>query len=392
MPFEFKFPDVGEGIREGKIISWLVEEKQFVEVDHPILKVETDKAVVEITSPKRGKILKILKKEGEIVNVGEVLVIIETEEPKKEKITELKEPKEKIVQERETLPPLATPRIRQMAREMGLDISKIKGTGKGGRITEEDLKRAKEGEKIIIEEKKIEEKLEKKVLKISTLRKTIAKNMSNVHREVPMVWHMDEADVEKLYEIYQKLKAVFEEKYNLNLTIFPLFIKFLIPVLKKYPIFNSTFSFEKEEIYLNNEINIGFAVATLEGLIVPVIKNTEKKNLVEITKNLLELKERALSRKITLEEMHNSTFTITNIGPIGGVFATPLINLPNVAILGIHKIEEKVVPYQGNIVIRKKINFTIGFDHRIIDGAEAAYFLNDYINFIENPELLFLEV
>lgn len=387
MPFEFKFPDVGEGIREGKIINWLVEEKQFVEVDQPILKVETDKAVAEITSPKKGKILKILKKEGEIVNVGEVLVIIETEEQKKEVITKTKELEEKNVQKSEVLPPLATPKIRQMAREMGLDISKIRGTGKGGRITEEDLKRAKEGEEIIIEEK-----IEKKVLKISHLRKTIAKNMSNVHREVPMVWHMDEADVEKLYEIYQKLKPLFQKKYNFNFTIFPLLIKLLIPVLKKYPIFNSTFNLEKEEIYLNEEINIGFAVATSEGLIVPVIKGVEKKNLIEITKNLLELKEKAQSRKITLEEIHNSTFTITNIGPIGGIFATPLINLPNVAILGIHKIEEKVVPFQGNIFIRKKINLTIGFDHRIIDGAEAAYFLNDYINLIENPELLIMEV
>jgi pyruvate dehydrogenase E2 component (dihydrolipoamide acetyltransferase) len=425
MSFEFKFPDVGEGIHEGTIVKWHVKIGQKVKEDQHIVSVETDKAVVEIPSPKTGTILKINFKEGEIIKVGQVLVVIGESSKvyskleKKEIIVNIKpEPKEKrsvsVVGDLEEAPEdeievkpqkliakeqysktakvLATLKVRKLAKDKNIDLSSITGTGPEGRITEKDLSSVQPSEAIsktsvIKHVRKYDFYGFVDRVPLAGVRKVIADRMVNSVKKIPHVSHMDFADVTKLAEIRSKEKEKLE-KENIKLTFMPFIIKAVIESLKEHPYLNAALDEENNEIIIKKYYNIGFAVDTEVGLMVPVIKIADNKKIIDIAKDLENLANLARERKIDLGDLKGSTFTITNIGRLGGMYATPIINYPESAILALGRIQDSVLAVNKEIKIRKILPFTVTFDHRILDGAEAARFANKLKEILENPEEL----
>src|SRR3989338_4149704 len=367
MATQFKFPDVGEGIHEGHIVSWLVKEEDLVKEDQVLVKVETDKAVVELPSPAAGKILKIYFKAGDIVKVGQVLVDIGSEV-------------EKIKPQKEI------PKVRKLAKEMNIDLSTIQGSGKQGEIVESDLKKEPSIQKQIQVTKKYDMYGYVDRIPLQGLRAQIKINMEK-QAAIPIVTHMDEIDVTVLGNIREKEKKKYKD---IKLTFLPYIIKAVIGSLKENKLLNA--SLEQDAIVLKKYYNIGIAVATEEGLIVPVVKGAEKKSLLDIAKEIQKLSEQARQRTLDLMDIKGSTFTITNIGSIGGRFATPMLNIGESAILALGKIYEKPLVINGKIQIRKVLPVSIAFDHRILDGAHAALFTNKMKEYLEDPDQLMLEL
>nr|MBI4157153.1 2-oxo acid dehydrogenase subunit E2 [Candidatus Woesearchaeota archaeon] len=404
--FEFKFPDIGEGITEGHLLKWKVKVGDKVKQDQNLAEIETDKAVADIPSPVSGTVLKLHFKEHETIKVGDILITIADKgekEIKKEAIKksvsvvgELEEseeeiPKVKQVEQTSMGKILALPSVRKLAKDLNLDLAEINGSGKNGMITKSDIENlAKQ------ENKKTEIKIVKKYdfygyverIPLQGIRKTIAKNMSQSYSTIPHVTHTDEADVTELVKLREKEKLN-AEKRNIKLTFLPFIMKAIILSLKNHPYVNS--SLEQEEIILKKYYNIGFAVDTPDGLLVPVIKNADSKSILEIAKEIDELAEKAKTRKIDLGDLKGSTFTITNVGSLGGIYSTPIINYPECAILALGKIKKQPKIIDFNIRIRDVLPLSFTFDHRIIDGAEAAKFVNDMIKMLEDPDLLLLE-
>ena len=383
MSFDFVLPDLGEGITEGEIRRWLVKEGDSVNEHQAILEVETDKAVVEVPSPKKGFVQKIRKLEGEIAKVGDVLLTIA------ESLEEKKEEKKSFgvvgrLPEAEDI--LATPAVRSLAKRLGVDIEKVKSTGLMGRITEEDVVKASGGGKDITKDQygSVER------VTIKGLRRSIAKNLLASMRTAAFVTGMDDADVSALWRLREKEKKTALSK-GIRLTFLPFLMKAVQHALKEHPMLNASVDEAGEEIVVKKYYNIGVAVDTSEGLMVPVVKDVDKKTILELAKELQELSEKAKERKIKLDELKGSTFTISNFGSFGGTYATPIINYPDVAILGTGKISDRPWVKDGQIVIRKIISLSLTFDHRVIDGAEAAQFLNKIIGYLEDPDSIFIE-
>jgi len=401
MPTHFKFPDVGEGITEGEVVKWEVKEGDKVQEHQPIVKIETDKAIVEIPSPRSGTILRVYHKEGDTVKVGETLVTIgepgETFERPEGPPTRpaavsvvgvLEEAPERLAKV------LATPATRRLAKELGVDISQVTGTGLEGRITEDDVRRFAEEKGKRLEVVKIARKYDLygyiEAVPMKGVRKSAAKRLTESARTAVHVTHMDEADVTELVKIREREKAV-AQKDGINLTYIPFVVKAVIAALKQYPYLNSTVDDENEEIILKKYYNIGVAVDTEDGLIVPVIKAADEKSILKIAQEIQSLAEKTRARQVDLADLKGGTFTITNIGFIGGTHATPIINYPETAILAMGRILEKPVVLNGKIVVRKIMPLSLSFDHRVIDGAMAARFVKAIIKYLEDPSLLLLE-
>ncbi len=407
MAHVFNFPDVGEGIHEGRVVEWLVAEGETVAEDQPLLKVETDKAVVELPSPNAGTVLMLHVPADSAIEVGDALVTIgEAGEALPESGRKKDSPKlVEVPAVAEVTPvapvsgkrrPLATPRTRALARKLGVDLEAIQGSGSGGRITDEDVQRAAEspatpvapGSTAVpagVAEVTADGEVER--IPVSHLRKTIAGAMRASKQISAHVTHVEEADVTDLFEHYRTVKASVEADGG-RFTLLPFFIKALVTVLNDHPIFNASVDEERGEILLKKYYNIGIAVDTPEGLIVPVIKDADRKDMVELAAEIVDLAGRARERKLRLDELRGGSCTITNIGPLGGVFATPIINQPELAIVGLHKIQDRPVVVDGEIVIRKMMYMSISFDHRWIDGAEGARFMTDMVNLVSKPGLL----
>ena len=420
MPFNFVLPDLGEGITEGEIRKWVVKEGDLVEEHQTVLEMETDKAVVEVPSPKKGKVLKINKEEGETAKVGEVLLVIagegeaaepqqreeepkpkqeaakpeeEAPGPKEEEVKRVGEEKGKSVSVVGVLPEeeeevLATPAVRAMAREKGVKLEGIKGSGPGGSITKDDVTgaAARGGAGKAAPDKFGD--VERKPLK--GLRRTIAKNLTASQNITAFVTGMEEADITELWDLREREKKGLLEK-GVHLTFLPFFIKAVLHALAEHPYLNASIDDEREEIVLKKYYHIGVAVDTPDGLMVPVIKEAAQKTIHELAQELQELSVKARERKIKLEEMKGGTFTITNWGHFGGTFATPIINYPEAAILGTGKISAKPWVKDGQIVIRKILPLSLTFDHRVTDGVDASRFLTKVVNYLEDPALLFIE-
>ncbi|MCL5021980.1 MAG: 2-oxo acid dehydrogenase subunit E2 [Nitrospirae bacterium] len=415
MPFAFVLPDLGEGTTEGEIRKWVVKEGDDVEAHQTVLEMETDKAVVEVPSPKKGKVLKINKQEGEIVKVGEVLMTLTLEgevapevkpkaeeKPKPEEKPESREEirpetKEKPAEEARpksvsvvgVLPEeeeavLATPAIRALAKEQGVELDAVKGTGPGGSITKEDVMK-------VSKEKKPEDLYgPTERIPLRGLRRTIAKNMVLSQKTTAFVTGMEEADITDLWNLREQEKKGLREK-GVHLTFLPFFIKAVYHALTEYPMMNASLDDEREEIVIKKYYTIAVAVDTPEGLMVPVIKDAVQKTIHELSLELQDLSQKARDRKIKLEEMRGSSFTITNYGHFGGIFATPIINHPDVAILGTGRIVERPWVKGGKIVIRKILPLSLTFDHRVTDGVYASQFLMKVVSYLEDPALLFIE-
>lgn len=457
MAFEFKFPDIGEGLTEGEIVRWLVKEGDEVKEGQSLVEVETDKALAEIPSPRTGVILKIMAKEKEVVKVGQVIVVIgekgetfaaapppsekperpkekgerpsekpeerresfgvvgELEEASPEDLSAVPTPPEKISRapQEEVIPKevkpvaekrpfvsehaLATPAVRALARELGVDINKVQGTGAEGRVLEKDVRQFAEGKAKPAEEAKEIKKVRKydlyggvERIPLRGVRRAIAKAMVKSKYTAPHVTAMDEADVTTLWKIREKEKKVAEGK-GIKLTILPFVIKAVISGLIEHPYLNATLEEENEQIILKKYYNIGLATDTPEGLMVPVIKNAKEKSIFQLAQESAELAEKARNRKVDLADLKGGTFTITNYGAVRGTYGTPIINYPEVAILGVGRIQEMPVAKNGKVVVRKILPLSLSFDHRVVDGAEAARFLSTLISRLEDPDLILLE-
>lgn len=374
MGFKFKLPDIGEGVEEAQVLEWLVKEGDVVKEDDPIVRVETDKAVADIPSPRSGKIIRVNKKD--VIRVGELLVEFEGGEEEKDAgsvVGELEESVERIAPQRVVK---ALPKVKKLAKDLGVDISKIKGSGEDGRVTESDVRSSVEGSVRVV--KKYDLFGHVKRVPLKGLRKTIANNMSK-QVTVPIVTHHDEVDITNLHFVKEFEKSRVK---GVKLTYLPFIIKAVVHSLKKHPLVNS--SLEGDEIIVKEYYNIGVAVATDDGLIVPVIKGADQKNVYQLAEEIERLAEKARNRSIDLMDLKGGTFTITNYGSVGGLFATPIMNVGEVAILGLGRAHDKPVVVNGKVVVRRILPFSVSFDHRVLDGAEVASFANTFKQFLES--------
>jgi len=386
MSFKFKLPDLGEGMVEGEIVRWFIEEGDLVEEDQPIVEVMTDKVTVEIPSPRNGRIARRFGEEGQIIEVGTTLVVIEesgtaapvaatrskTEVQKTEQPVAAPEDKTGSDKNRGIL---ATPAIRKLARQMGVGLSKIQGTGAGGRIVQEDLHHYQNNQTATAEQME--------TIPYRGLRRKIGSQLLLSKKTAPHYTYVEEVDVTQLVRLRAELA---EKNKNVHLTYLPFVMRAVVAGLKKYPLLNSTLNEEEEVIQLRKYYNLGIATAAPSGLIVPVVKHVDTKDILQLAKEIDTLAESARAGKTTLEELQGGTFTLTSLGPLGGVLATPIINLPQVAILGIHKISQKPVVRNEQIVIRDMMNLSISLDHRVVDGIVAAEFLHHIIPLLEDPD------
>ena len=356
MAYEFKLPDLGEGLTEAEIARWLVAEGQSVEEDEPLVEVQTDKTTVEIPSPRAGTVLKILVEEGEIAPVGAVLVVIGEEGEQLIRAVErdtgaAAAPAEPLVA---VVPPepvdavRATPAVRQLARELGVELVGLHGTGPGGRILESNVRAAAgtgDGRRV----------------PIRGIRRAIVEQVSRAHREIPAVTFVEECDFTDV---------------DLSLLV-PLAIHASARALVERPELNARL--ERDDIVLHDRVDVGIAVQTDAGLVVPVVRACERLSVDAIAIEATRLAEGARAGTLAAEELRDSTFTVTSAGKLGGLLVTPLINYPEVAILGLHRIAERPVVSGGEIVVRRMGNVSVTFDHRAVDGVVAAAFCLEVI-------------
>jgi len=423
LPYEFKLPDIGEGVAEGEILKWFVKEGESVKEDQPLVEVMTDKVNVQIPSPRSGLVSRVLAKEGETVKVGQTILVISEDGEKKPGFA----PSSSVPQETTGLQPqtprganlsesgtttttatarvLATPATRRLARELNVDISTLKGGGPQGRVTDEDVRSAaqKRGTTqgvttrivpvtttttavVVTQPSKKEQ-----AIPLRGIRRTIAERMVKSRDTAAQVTHVDEADVTELVLIREALKGS-AEKRGVKLTYLPLIVKALIPALKEFPYLNSSLDEQSGNIILKGYYNFGIAVDTEQGLVVSVVKDADTKDIFTLAGEIEKLAEKARAGQLALEEVHGSTFTVTNVGAIGGLFATPIINLPEVAILGVYKIVKRPVFREGKVEVRDMMYLSLTFDHRVVDGAYAARFTTRVIETIQDPKKLLAEV
>lgn len=400
MIYEFRLPDLGEGITEGEIVKWRVAKGDPIEEHQVVLEIETDKAIVEVPSPKKGRVSEIKMAEGSLVAVGAVLFTVEVaDEPGQ--ASEAQKPKEEYASVVGTMPDrvdvLASPKARALAKKLGIDLSSVKGTGHAGIVTESDVTAAAGGAKAglpLSAPKEAASGSDKfgliERVPIKGVRKAIAKNLIASMRAAAFVTGMDDADVTELWDLRARERKAAREK-GIHLTFMPFIMKAVQHALGLYPSLNGSVDEKGEEIIIKKYYNIGVAVETPDGLMVSVVKNVEKKTILEIASELQEMSRKARERKITLEELKGSSFTITNYGSFGGVYATPIINYPDIAILGTGRIKERPWVKDGAVVARKTLPLSLTFDHRVLDGADASQFLNKVIGYIEDPASIFIE-
>ncbi len=388
---EFCLPDVGEGISEAEIVRWLIAEGSTVNEDQDIVEIETDKAIVALPSPHAGKIVKLHHKEGDLTKVGEILVTIETDEagqsetraPQTDRGTVVGSLGDEEMIELPT-PVKAIPAVRALAKKLGVDLTKIHGTGSEGKITREDVERAVQNlPHEAVDNGETSGPIERVPLR--GLRRTIAKRMHAARQRVSDVTIWEDADITDLDRIRSKEKEVAAQK-GIKLTYLPYVIQATLDALRAHPYLNSTLDDEREEILLKKFYNIGIAVDTADGLMVFAIKRADRKSLLELAQEISTLAEKARTRKLELSELRGSTFTITNYGVIGATYGTPIINYPEVGILGIGRIQDRPVVDDGGIAIHKIMPLSLVFDHRVVDGVEAARFLNVIIDRLEDPQ------
>ncbi|WP_047154692.1 dihydrolipoamide acetyltransferase family protein [Aneurinibacillus tyrosinisolvens] len=396
MHFKFKLPDIGEGLHEAEIVRWLVKPGDRIEADQVVAEIQTDKAVVEIPSPVGGKIGSLAGDEGSVVHVGEVLITVE-EEKEMEPAPALPEARPEQKKKKRAL---AAPTVRKLARELGIDIEQVTGTGPGGRVMETDIRifiqpvsnensnRESHSDPVLhtVESANLEEEIP-----FQGLRKRISEKMVQSVYTAPQATGMDEIDVTQLVELKESLLP-YAEAYGCKLTYLPFIIKAVTKTLKEQPYFNASLKPESGKIILKKYYNIGIATATKDGLIVPVIKNADQKSILEIALELEQLVEKVRQRRVDAADLQGGTFTISSTGKKGGWFATPIINYPEVAILGVHAIKERPAVINHQIAIRSMMGMSLTFDHRVIDGEHAGKFMESFSHILENPQALYLEV
>jgi 2-oxoisovalerate dehydrogenase E2 component (dihydrolipoyl transacylase) len=454
MPKEILMPELAESVVEGEILKWLVEEGDYLKKDQPFVEVMTDKVTVELPSPYEGVLLKKLAKEGEVVKVHAPIALIAEPGEAVEGVRE--PPPVQAVEERSivepSLPPkeeredlslfrpdptevavknsflaerpkgergrvLAVPAARKLARELGIPIEAVPGSGPLGRVRVEDVRAYAEKLKAPpspapapaspppqeapapvgfpppprYASPKGYEHLEERV-PLQGIRRTIAQGLWQSHLYTVRTLNVDEADLTELVALRERLKGEAEAQ-GVKLTYLPFIVKAVVRALKKYPMLNTSLDEERGEVVYKRYYHIGIAVATERGLIVPVVRDADRKSLLELAREIALLSQKAREGRLAPEEVSGSTFTITNIGSVGATLSFPIINVPEAAILGVHSIRKRpwVMP-DGSIQARDIMFLSLSFDHRLVDGAEAAMFTREVIRLLEKPETLMLEM
>lgn len=443
---DIKLPELGEGVTEGELVRWTVKPGDVVKADQTIAEVMTDKATVEVPTPFAGTVKELKLKAGDVVKVDAVMITLITSGgaaaatsggagagATSQPVTPATAgngahaavpPRPMNVPAPQTLsasagngsagmnvyPPaadsrvLATPATRRLAREMGVDINQLHGSGLAGRVTREDVQSAKGGAGATVAGPTsfkapgiakpaysspagaIEERVP-----LIGIRKKIAENLQRSKSIIPHFTLMDEANVTELVKLRDSLKE-YAEANQTKITYLPIVMKALIATIREFPMFNASIDDAASEIVYKKYFNIGFAADTPNGLVVPVIKDADHKSIVDISKEIMDLSKRARDNKLKPDEMKGACITITNIGSVGGTYATPVINHPEVAILGMYKISDKPVIKNGQLATEKSMNYTITCDHRLIDGAVAARFLKSFLAKLENPGQLMMSM
>lgn len=437
---EIRLPEISENVESGEVIEILVKVGDFIEVEQPVVELETEKAAFEVPSPVSGKVVEINIKQGQEIKVGQTLVKIDTEaQPGQERAAPVKEPKpedkkpvanKKLVErppskvkseedegkqptgeaeqaelaEKKPVPTAATapasPSVRQLARELGIDINEIAGSGPGRRISADDVKRHAKSliagapiPGLAKESKALPDftkwgNIERKAM--TATRKKIADTLSYTWSNVPQVTQYDQADITILEEFRHQYSQKVEEAGG-KLTITSILLKLVASALKEFPIFNASVDAEREEIIYKKYLNIAVAVDTDRGLLVPVIHDVDKKSILELSVELTQLAEKTRRHKVTLEDMVGGNFTISNLGGIGGTNFAPIIYWPQVAILGVARASKRPVYINDRFEPRLILPLSLSYDHRIIDGTEGLRFLRWIAENLEKPFLLALQ-
>ncbi|MCB5251426.1 MAG: dihydrolipoamide acetyltransferase family protein [Candidatus Cloacimonadaceae bacterium] len=427
MRYIFKFPDIGEGLEEGKIIEWYVEKGQSIESGDPLVKMETDKVVTDIPSPKAGIIAVRYGGIGDTIKVGSALVEIDIqgvdgeaavaqakeqpEAPSKEAVDEEgfagvvgtievagdgaylpsgDEGRPAKADAPKARKALATPVARAMAKDYGIDINEVTGTGPAGRVMKKDIETFSKSSASPKMQSPMSAALAQERTRtepLSQIRKTIARNMLRSKQNTAHMSIMDEVEVSELVAARARINEALAEK-GIRLSYLPFIIKAITMALKDHPLLNAELDMENERIIYKNYYNIGIAMDTAEGLVVPVIKDADGKSLIQLAKELSSLIEKAQERKLSLDDLRDGTFSITSYGSIGGYFAVPVIAYPQVAIFGIGRLSEKPIVKNHEIAIGQILPISMSVDHRIVDGAEVSRFLNDVLAYLKEPLLL----
>ncbi len=425
MSREFHLPDLGEGITEAQIVQILVKEGQTIEEDVNLFEVETDKAAVEIPSPYAGKITKIHISTGQTVNVGDVMISFDANGSATPSSAAKSTPAatKKAVAAQAPAAPVAAPAtttakrtksaaapaVRKLAREMGVDIDTVVGSGPGGRVTKSDVQNASSAPAAPVVSVAAPAPTPSAMVKpaapppgtpstdkwgavriapMTQIRKTIAQQMVRSVSTIPHVTHCDWADVTDLESMRKQYKDAYGGTRRITAMAF--IIKAVANALKSHPVFNASIDTDTGETTYKEYVNIGIAVDTERGLVVPNVRGADRLNVAQIVTELGGMAEKARTGQFGIEDLRGGTFTITNVGALGGTFSTPVINYPEAAILGTGQTREKPVVRKGQIVARKMLPVSLSFDHRITDGAQAARFCSEIISYLERPVTLLM--
>lgn len=419
--FVFELPEIGEGVVEGEIVQWLVQEGAVVSVDDRVCEIMTDKATVEITTPRSGTVRAIYGKPGDVVKVHAPLMDIDdglgapaakpapVAAPAAAPVAAAKAP---VAAAPVAAAPIAgtapapderakaTPAVRSHARSLEVDINAVPASGKGGRVTREDIDvyvndvPVAAGAPLPVAPPALPSPAPSagdERIRIIGLRRKISEKMCESYRRIPHFTYVDEVDATALVALRGQLKGAASEA-GVNLSYLPFIMKALVAAFRRFPTVNAVMDEAAQELIVRREVNIGIATDTPAGLYVPVIKNVERKSILQLGRELVELTNRTREGKVGIEELQGGTFTITSVGNIGGRFATPIINAPEVAILGVNQIHDRPMVIDGQIVARKMMYLSPSFDHRVIDGAVAARFVSEVKALLESPERLYLEM
>jgi 2-oxoglutarate dehydrogenase E2 component (dihydrolipoamide succinyltransferase) len=421
MEKEVKIPEVGESVSEVIIAEWLKKDGEYVKVDEPICEIDSDKASFEIPSENAG-VLNILVKEGETVAVGDVIAKIDTDKKEIGKSQEdlLPETKEEVsvktkAEKTSGEKPKVSPVAEKILSKAGISPKNVKGSGIGGRIIKEDALRALEEEETngkecphdqveqeepeaapeqekpkTLEQPQVQTDRAERREKMTTLRKTISRRLVAAKNETAMLTTFNEVNMQAIIGVRNKYKDSFKEKYEVGLGFMSFFTKAVCNALKEWPAVNA--KIDGDDIVYHDYCDISIAVSTERGLVTPVVRNADKLFSAQIESEILRLAEKARAGKLSIEEMSGGTFTISNGGVFGSLIATPILNPPQSAILGMHKIEERPVVIEGQIVVRPMMYLALSYDHRIVDGRESVSFLVRVKEMLEDPARLLLEV
>lgn len=430
MAFDFYMPDIGEGVVEGEIVGWKVKVGDTVKLDQPLVEVMTDKATVELPSPRAGTVTKINYKDGDIVPVGKILVVIDdgnaTASAPPPKTHGAPSPAHSPASPAAPAAPmhvsasaatqqiqvvdatatrervLATPATRKLARQMGVEIGRVPPTGKHGRVTTEDVKRyqtngptTQGGSTSMVKHAPISIArdpmgLEERI-PLRGMRKRIAESMSRSVHTAAHFTYVEEIDMTELVAVRDRAKSRAAER-GVKLNYLPFIVKAIVSGLKKWPQLNASLDETTQEIVRKKYYHIGIAAQGPHGLVVSVVRDADMRSIFDLSREIDRLGEAVRNNTATRDDLTGSTFTVSSLGKLGGVLATPIINFPEVAVVGVHKIEEKPAVRNGQIVIRHLMNLSISVDHRLADGWDGAMFLQDVKTLLEDPTTMFMEM